>query len=37
LVLSLSAENTALKAAIKQFKLLEFGQRPERSHLVIEG
>ena len=37
LVLSLSAENAALKAAIKQINLQAFGQRSERSHLVIEG
>ena len=37
LALSLSAENAALKAAIKQINLQAFGQRSERGHLIIEG
>jgi transposase len=37
LVLSLAAENEALKATIKQINLQAFGQRTERSRLIIEG
>jgi len=37
LALSLSAENAALKAAIKQINLQSFGQRSERTRLIIEG
>jgi transposase len=37
LVLSLSAESAALKAAIKQINLQVFGPRSERSQLIIEG
>ena len=37
LVLSLAAENEALKATIKQINLQCFGQRSERTRLIIEG